>query len=99
MKRKVMKVMSAAVIVGLLMFNVATILADASGGGTDPSCKSGGPGSTSCTLNVSGGIAGSGGAFSCSVTCGTGYYACCSLVSLNCRCKPNSGGVTGGTSS
>ena len=39
-------------------------------------CQSGGPGATACST-------GSGG---CSVTCSTGYYACCDQSSNNCRC-------------
>lgn len=39
-------------------------------------CTSGGEGSTSCS-------AGAGG---CSVTCSTGWYACCNANTNNCRC-------------
>ena len=39
-------------------------------------CTSGGEGASSCS-------AGAGG---CSVTCSTGYYACCSANTNNCRC-------------
>ena len=42
-------------------------------------CGSGGPGSTSCTVYAPDG----GG---CSVSCGSGYYACCNFT---CNCNPN----------
>ena len=51
-------------------------------------CLSGGPGSTACSH--SGGIGvtvvGSGGSTNveCSVTCGTGYYACCTAIGCKC---------------
>ena len=51
------------------------------GGGSGGGCSSGGPGATSCSIEAT--VLGSGGA--CSVTCGPGYYACCSYSS-NCRC-------------
>jgi hypothetical protein len=47
-----------------------------SGGG---SCQSGGPGSTSCTVNSSSG--------SCSVSCSAGYYACCNFDPPRCNCN------------
>ena len=47
-------------------------------------CDSGGQGSTGCSTD--GGIA-SGGS-SCSVTCGSGYYACCMDAVNECRCQP-----------
>ncbi|MGB9610452.1 MAG: hypothetical protein ACPL7M_05720 [Bryobacteraceae bacterium] len=40
-------------------------------------CTSGGDGSTSCSPGGGG----------CSVTCGTGYYACCNADSNQCRCR------------
>jgi hypothetical protein len=52
---------------------------DASGG-TKPSCSQGGEGSTSCSVEAVG--------FSCSVSCASGYYACCS-VSKGCKCYRN----------
>ncbi len=41
-------------------------------------CSSGGPGATSCSIDdpISG----------CSVSCASGYYACCSAGSNNCYC-------------
>lgn len=52
------------------------------GGGTagGAACKSGGPGSTSCSASH--------GVDSCSVTCGSGYYACCNALpgAAYCRC-------------
>lgn len=47
------------------------------GGGGGSSCNSGGHGSTSCSVN------------GCSVSCSTGYYACCSTSGPNCYCNPN----------
>jgi hypothetical protein len=47
-------------------------------------CDSGGEGATNCTL--------SSGGFSCSVTCGTGTYACCYYETPNnpkCKCCGN----------
>lgn len=48
-------------------------------------CIAGGPGSTSCSMEAGG--------ISCSVSCGGGYYSCCSLTS-GCKCvkQENSGG-------
>lgn len=40
-------------------------------------CSSGGPGSTSCSYSANG--------QSCSVTCGAGYYACCTAT-VKCQC-------------
>lgn len=48
-------------------------VAQPGGGG----CTAGGPGATQCTINFQGG----GG---CSVTCGGGYYACCSAEGCKC---------------
>lgn len=50
-------------------------------GGDGNTCQAGGTGSTSCTI-------GSGGN-TCTATCGTGYYACCNLSPLSCRCYRN----------
>jgi hypothetical protein len=47
------------------------------GGGTGAvNCPTGGPGTTSCESSCP--------AFSCSVTCSPGYYACCSC--MRCKC-------------
>jgi hypothetical protein len=51
------------------------------GGGGGGGCNSGGPGATACSIEAT--VLGSGG--SCSVTCGPGYYACCSYTG-NCKC-------------
>ena len=50
------------------------------GGSGGTSCPSGGPGSTQCSA--------ANGANSCSVTCATGYYACCQALpgAAYCRC-------------
>lgn len=42
-------------------------------------CSSGGAGATSCSYEYGG--------FSCSVSCESGYYACCGLS--GCTCKRN----------
>lgn len=42
-------------------------------------CMNGGPGATSCSYSIVGGT-GSG----CSVTCNSGYYACCTLSGCHC---------------
>jgi hypothetical protein len=100
MRKKILTWMSAMVIAGLMISNAGIILAESGGGGTDPSCTSGGPGSVSCSIMLSGGIAGSGGSVECSLTCGQGFYACCSVSEMGCRCKPyaNSGGGGGSSS-
>jgi hypothetical protein len=46
-------------------------------GGTKPSCSQGGVGSTACSVEVLG--------FTCSVSCASGYYACCN-VRTGCKC-------------
>lgn len=45
-----------------------------------PNCSSGGPGATSCSSG------GSGTGSSCTVTCGSGYYACCDANGVECKC-------------
>jgi hypothetical protein len=50
-------------------------------------CTSGGPGSTSCSTSVSGGGGGISGGTSCSVTCSSGYYACCNAYHNKCQCR------------
>lgn len=42
----------------------------------DSSCFAGGPGSSQCSIEAAG--------VGCSVTCNSGFYACCSA--LGCRC-------------
>lgn len=50
-------------------------------------CDSGGTGSTDCS--ITGSFEGSG----CSVSCGTGYYACCMnasfMTGVRCKCRAN----------
>ena len=53
-----------------------------SGGSGSGSCDNGGLGSTSCSVTVN--------ANSCSVTCTTGYYACCNRSSGCCGLGPPS---------
>ena len=99
MKRKVLKKISAVLISGLFIANITMIMAAPPGGsGIDSSCDSGGPGSNSCEIRVEGSIAGSGGSFYCSVSCGPEYYACCSASRLSCLCKKTGGGSAGGGS-
>lgn len=47
-------------------------------------CWNGGPGATQCSIEAGTEILGVGVSAGCSVTCGDGYYACCSL---RCVCK------------
>lgn len=55
---------------------------DDTGGGTSSGgCTSGGIGSSSCSLTCGG--------QTCSVTCNTGYYACCVCTTSGPRCKCN----------
>lgn len=51
------------------------------GGKTHPEalCYSGGPGATSCSTHGNNG-------YGCTVTCGSGYYACCDMDGLECKC-------------
>lgn len=49
-------------------------------------CINGGEGAVSCASSGGGTIAGFGGSAGCSVTCSTGYYACCGLT---CNCVKN----------
>lgn len=60
-------------------------------------CHSGGPGSTSCSAEA--GTLGGGG--SCSVTCSTGYYACCDDTKNECKCVKivSASGISGASSS
>lgn len=51
--------------------------------GDSPFCYSGGPGSNSCSIDAGIEILGVGVAGGCSVSCNSGYYACCSL---RCTC-------------
>lgn len=46
-------------------------------------CINGGEGAVACSSSGGGTIAGFGGSAGCSVTCSTGYYACCGLT---CNC-------------
>ncbi|MDD3687490.1 MAG: hypothetical protein PHE56_12075 [Bacteroidales bacterium] len=57
------------------------------GGGSTYTCSSGGPGSTSCSVSTSGGGGGITGGTTCSVTCGSGYYACCNAWENKCQCR------------
>jgi hypothetical protein len=56
---------------------------DPAAGGTTPTCRHGGKGTTECEASWSVG----GYSRTCSVTCSSGYYACCNDYS--CKCYPN----------
>jgi hypothetical protein len=60
-------------------------LFDNDGGSGGTTCSSGGPGSTSCSCSHGG--------TSCTVTCGSGYYACCKNCYIvngqSCKCVRN----------
>lgn len=50
----------------------------------NPYCHSGGSGSNSCSIDGGITIAGYGVSTACSVSCNSGYYACCGI---RCTCK------------
>lgn len=50
-------------------------------------CHAGGGGATSCSVNLSGGGGGGSVGFGCTVTCGSGYYACCNRYYNRCVCR------------
>lgn len=50
----------------------------------NPYCYSGGKGSNSCSIDGGITIAGYGVSTACSVSCNSGYYACCGI---RCTCK------------
>lgn len=50
----------------------------------NPFCHSGGKGSSQCSIDAGTEILGYGVSMGCSVTCNSGYYACCGL---RCTCK------------
>lgn len=52
---------------------------------SDSSCITGGPGSTSCSIEAGIEILGCGVSVGGSVSCSSGKYACCGL---GCNCKP-----------
>jgi len=51
-----------------------------------PFCYNGGPGSSSCSIDAGISISGYGMTGGCSVSCQSGYYACCTL---RCTCVKN----------
>lgn len=69
---------------GLALKDIQPIALNTGGGGSTPfecdgACLSGGCGSTECSRTV--------GPVGCSVSCNTGYFACCGdLVSYGCKC-------------
>lgn len=73
----------------LLLTSVEALSAEgdaASSGNFNPYCYNGGTGSTSCSIEGGITILGYGVSAGCSVSCGSGYYACCGL---KCTCKKN----------
>ena len=68
--------LTATIFLCMILVTTATYLAACS-------CDSGGSGATGCSID-------SGGS-SCSVTCGSGYYACCSYGGVftlsSCKCS------------
>ena len=54
-----------------------------------PECTSGGPGSSSCSIDEVFALA-------CSVTCDPNYYACCQSSTTQCFCVSNPNGDGGG---
>ncbi len=104
MKKRSLIVMIAAIFM-LSLMNISVAFSEQTGGAVDPTCDSGGPGATSCTIKYGGSVGGggaSGGAdIECSVECSQGTYACCSLSItfpfVTCKCKGGTGN-TGGTS-
>ena len=59
----------------LALANVEALASESS----KPFCYAGGTGSSSCSIDAGVTIAGYGVAGGCSVSCNSGYYACCSL--------------------
>jgi hypothetical protein len=63
-------------------------LADDENDSDAPYCHNGGPGATACSISsgITIPVIGGGTTTGCQVSCGTGYYACCSF---RCTCVPN----------
>jgi len=104
MKKKKLSFLSIiSISVILLFFNLSMAIAENPGGSSDPQCSSGGPGSSGCSITISGD--GSGGGFgggfsaSCSTNCTSGFYACCYTDWMwpftHCTCKPGASGGGG----
>lgn len=51
---------------------------------SDDDCIAGGQGSSSCSIEGGIEIVGNGVTVGCSVSCNSGYYACCGLTSCDC---------------
>ena len=68
----------------LALANIEALAQNESGTYT---CTSGGPGSTSCSTSATIGGGKVGGGTSCSVSCNSGYYACCNNYHNKCQCR------------
>ncbi len=55
----------------------------------DDNCTHGGPGSSSCSVTWTQGFLGFKFSGGCSISCGSGYYACCHVGDNNCDCIKN----------
>ena len=67
----------------LLFANLEALTRGEPGPGGGPYCHAGGPGASQCSIDAGINIAGYGVSGGCSVTCGSGTYACCTL---RCTC-------------
>jgi len=68
-----------------LKFANVEALANGESGGGSSSCRAGGPGSSNCSIKTEQLQT----SRECSVTCNSGYYACCNitlLLSAECNC-------------
>jgi hypothetical protein len=73
----------------LQLANVEALASEASNDSEswNPVCINGGAGASQCSIGASVEIAGYGFSGDCSVTCNSGYYACCGI---RCTCKKES---------
>lgn len=104
MKKNILKGLMALSLCGLLTMNINELFGRPYGigdvaikgrsDGTSIVCSAGGPGSSSCSTSstLSGDLGSSGGSIStsCTVTCNSGYYACCNNFHNTCKCKKES---------
>jgi len=96
MKNNFLKSIMVLFLCGLMLANVNVMFAEhpseqhldlfeggAGASGSTYTCSSGGPGSTSCSVEVGAG----GGSTGCNVSCSSGYYACCNSYVNKCQCR------------